>query len=108
MRGDLLGLKVALAACVIGYAGIATRFAWRPDAYAATNPCRVWIAEHSGVPYLETAANAQAHLEGLASLCASPARATELIVIFKEATRLEAGFRDMGWRSALNIPRDKP
>ena len=45
MRGDLLALKVALAPCVIGYAEIATRLASRPDAHAATNPYRVWIAE---------------------------------------------------------------
>jgi hypothetical protein len=41
MRGDLLALKVALAACVIGYAEIATRLASRPYAHAATNPYRV-------------------------------------------------------------------
>jgi thiaminase (transcriptional activator TenA) len=48
MRGDLLALKVALAPCVIGYADIATRLASRPDAHAATNPYRVWIAEYAG------------------------------------------------------------
>ena len=50
MRGDLLALKVALAPCVIGYAEIATRLAARPDALAATNPYRVWIAEYAGGP----------------------------------------------------------
>ncbi len=50
MRGDLLALKVALAPCVIGYAEIATRLASRPDAHAATNPYRVWIAEYAGAP----------------------------------------------------------
>ena len=50
MRGDLLALKVALAPCVIGYAEIATRLASRPDAHAATNPYRVWIAEYAGCP----------------------------------------------------------
>ena len=98
MRGDLLALKVALAPCVIGYAEIATRLASRPLAYAATNPYRVWIAEYAGAPYQEVAAKAQAHLEGLADLYATPAREAELIVIFKEATRLEADFWEMGWR----------
>jgi thiaminase/transcriptional activator TenA len=55
MRGDLLALKVALAPCVIGYAEIATRLASRPDADAATNPYRVWIAEYAGAPYQEVA-----------------------------------------------------
>ena len=99
MRGDLLALKVALAPCVIGYAEIATRLASRPDAHAATNPYRVWIAEYAGAPYQEVAAKARAHLEGLADLYLTPAREAELIAIFKEATRLEADFWEMGWRA---------
>ena len=98
MRGDLLALKVALAPCVIGYAEIATRLAARPNALAATNPYSVWIAEYAGAPYQEVAAKARAHLEGLADLYATPAREAELIAIFKEATRLEADFWEMGWR----------
>jgi thiaminase/transcriptional activator TenA len=66
MRDDLLALKVALAPCVIGYAEIATRLAARPDACAATNPYRLWIAEYAGAPYLEVAAKARAHLDRLA------------------------------------------
>jgi thiaminase/transcriptional activator TenA len=103
MRGDLLALKVALAPCVIGYAEIATRLASRPDAHAATNPYRVWIAEYAGAPYQEVAAKARAHLEGLADLYATPAREAELIVIFKEATRLEADFWEMGWRAGQRV-----
>ena len=99
MRSDLLALKVALAPCVIGYAEIATRLASRPDAHAATNPYRVWIAEYAGAPYQEVAAKARAHLEALADLYATPAREAELIAIFKEATRLEADFWEMGWRA---------
>jgi thiaminase/transcriptional activator TenA len=103
MRGDLLALKVALAPCVIGYAEIATRLASRPDAHAATNPYRVWIAEYAGAPYQEVAAKARAHLEGLADLYVTPAREAELIVIFKEATRLEADFWEMGWRAGQRV-----
>jgi thiaminase (transcriptional activator TenA) len=103
MRGDLLALKVALAPCMIGYAEIATRLASRPDALAATNPYRVWIAEYAGAPYQEVAAKARAHLEGLADLYATPAREAELIVIFKEATRLEADFWEMGWRADQRV-----
>jgi len=103
MRGDLLALKVALAPCVIGYAEIATRLASRRDAFAATNPYRVWIAEYAGAPYQEVAAKARAHLESLADLYATPAREAELIVIFKEATRLEADFWEMGWRAGHRV-----
>ena len=98
MRGDLLSLKVALAPCVIGYAEIATRLAAHSNANAATNPYSVWIAEYAGAPYQEVAANARAQLESLADRYATPAREAELIAIFKEATRLEADFWEMGWR----------
>jgi hypothetical protein len=103
MRGDLLALKVALAPCVIGYAEIATRLASRPEARAATNPYRVWIAEYAGAPYQEVAVKARAHLESLADLYATPAREAELIAIFKEATRLEADFWEMGWRAGQHV-----
>src|SRR5262245_31692486 len=98
MRGDLLALKVAFAPGVVGYAEIATRLASRADALAATNPYRDWIAEYAGAPYQDVAAKARAHLEGLADRYATRAREAELIVIFKEATRLEADFWEMGWR----------
>src|SRR6201993_2919556 len=88
MRGDLLALKVALAPCVIGYAEIATRLAAQPGALAATNPYREWIAEYAGAPYQVVAAKAQAHLDGLADLYATPAREAELIVILLTAYRV--------------------
>jgi thiaminase/transcriptional activator TenA len=99
MRGDLLALKVALAPCVIGYAEIATRLAARPGACAATNPYSVWINEYAGAAYQEVAAAARAHMDGLADRYATPAREAELITVFKEATRLEAEFWEMGWRA---------
>src|SRR3977135_1852069 len=99
MRGDLLSLKVALAPCVIGYAEIAARLAARPGACAPTNPYRVWIEEYAGAPYQEVAAKASAHLDRLADRYATPAREAQLGAIFKEATRLETDFWDMGWRA---------
>jgi thiaminase/transcriptional activator TenA len=99
MRGDLLALKVALAPCVIGYAEIATRLASHPNALAATNPYRVWTAEYAGAAYQEVAAKMAGHLEGLADRYATPAREAELVAIFREATRLEADFWEMGWRA---------
>jgi thiaminase/transcriptional activator TenA len=99
MRGDLLALNVALAPCVIGYAEIATRLASQGDALAATNPYRAWIAEYAGAPYQEVAAKARMQLDRLADRYATPAREAELIAIFKEATRLEADFWEMAWRT---------
>ena len=98
MRGDLLALKVALAPCVIGYAEIATRLASKPGALAATNPYASGSSEYAGAPYQEVAANARAQLENLADRYSTPAREPELIAIFREATRLEADFWEMGWR----------
>jgi thiaminase (transcriptional activator TenA) len=43
------------------------------------------------------------YLEGLADLYTTPAREAELIVIFKEATRLKADFREMGWRADQRV-----
>jgi thiaminase/transcriptional activator TenA len=103
MRGDLLALKVALAPCVIGYAEIATRLALLPGAQAASNPYRDWIAEYAGAPYQEVAAKAQAQLQNLADRYATPAREAELIAIFREATRLEADFWEMGWRAGQRV-----
>ena len=99
MRGDLLALKVALAPCVIGYAEIATRLAAAAQAGAAANPYRVWIDEYAGAAYQEVAAKAGADLDRLAQRYLTPAREAELAAIFKEATRLEADFWEMGWRA---------
>jgi thiaminase (transcriptional activator TenA) len=96
MRGDLLTLKVALAPCVIGYAEIGTRLA--ALAGTRTTPYRVWIDEYAGVAYQEVAANARAQLDRLAERYVTPAREAELVAVFKEATRLEAEFWEMGWR----------
>ena len=98
MRGDLLALKVALSPCVIGYAEIATRLAGQQGAMNETNPYRIWIGEYAGAPYQEVASNARAHLDRLAQRYATPAREAELVAIFREATRLEADFWQMGWR----------
>src|SRR5258706_9167845 len=99
MRGDLLALKVALAPCVIGYAEIATRLAAQPEACATTNPYRSWTAEYAGAAYQAIAAKARAQLDRLADRYATPAREGELVVIFREATRLETDFWEMGWRA---------
>jgi thiaminase (transcriptional activator TenA) len=102
MRGDLLALKVALAPCVIGYAEIALRLAAAARAAATGNPYRVWIDEYAGAAYQDVAAKARADLDRLAERYLTPARETELTAIFREATRLEADFWEMGWRAGMN------
>jgi thiaminase (transcriptional activator TenA) len=98
MRGDLLSLKVALSPCVIGYAEIATRLAAMPLGTHPGNPYRVWIEEYAGEAYSAVAAAAEAHLDRLAARYLTPAREAELVAVFREATRLEADFWEMGWR----------
>ena len=98
MRGDLLALKVALAPCVIGYAEIATRLAAQPGALAASNPYSVWISEYAGAPLPGGRGECARAIGELADRYATPAREAELIAIFREATRLEADFWEMGWR----------
>jgi thiaminase/transcriptional activator TenA len=99
MRGDLLSLKVALAPCVIGYAEIAARLARQPTANSDDNPYRAWIAEYAGAGYQAVATEAAAHLDRLAADYATSARNAELVRIFREATRLEAAFWEMGWQA---------
>lgn len=98
MRGDLLSLKVALAPCIIGYAEIATRLSALPGADDPGNSYAPWIAEYAGAHYQDVAANAEATLNRLADRYLTPARESELAAIFREATRLEADFWEMGWR----------
>ncbi|MGE0766299.1 MAG: thiaminase II [Hyphomicrobiaceae bacterium] len=98
MRGDLLSLKVALAPCVIGYAEIATRLAKLPKGDDPSNPYRVWIAEYAGQAYQDVANAARGHLDRLAERYLTPGRRRELEAIFREATRLEADFWEMGWK----------
>ena len=98
MRGDLLALKVALSPCVIGYAEIARRLAVGPRGTDPANPYAVWIAEYASAPYQAVGDAARNHLDQLALRYLTPAREVELGVIFREATRLEADFWEMGWR----------
>lgn len=98
MRGDLLALKVALAPCVIGYAEISSRLKARAGSGLAANPYRSWIEEYAGEAYQAVARDARDHLDRLASRYATTARETELIAIFREASRLEAEFWEMGFR----------
>jgi thiaminase (transcriptional activator TenA) len=103
MRGDLLALKVALAPCVIGYAEIGTRLAAAASGRVAANPYRMWIEEYAGAAYQDVAAKARADLDRLAERYATPARQAELAAIFREATRLEADFWEMGWCAGCRV-----
>jgi thiaminase/transcriptional activator TenA len=105
LSGDLLDLLVALAPCVLGYAEIGAALATEPGAMLASNPYRDWIALYGGAEYREVAQAALAQLDRVAAKrlgpdpAASP-RWDSLARTFRDATRLEIGFWDMG----LNPP----
>lgn len=96
LRGDLLDLQVALAPCVVGYAEIGEALAARPGALDAANPYRDWIAEYAGEGYRDVARRSRAALDASAAVRLSEARFARLAAIFRQATRLEADFWQMG------------
>lgn len=96
LRGDLLDLQVALAPCVVGYAEIGEALAARPGALDAANPYRDWIAEYAGEGYRDVARRSRASLDASAAVRLSDARFDRLAAIFRQATRLEADFWEMG------------
>ncbi len=101
MRGDLLDLLTALSPCVIGYAEIGATLGASAGGRAPDNPYREWIAEYSGEAYQALAADARAELQRLAETSMTEARYPQLLGIFRQATRLEADF----WQMGLDIAR---
>ena len=96
VRGDLLDLHVALAPCMIGYAVIGRRLASIPGALAASNPYTPWIAEYSAEGYQQVAASTIDHLDALSGGEMGEARFGQIARIFRQASRLEAAFWQMG------------
>ena len=98
MRGDLLALQVALSPCILGYAEIGSRLLKQTQIKPEENPYHAWISEYASEPYQAVATASLAQLERLAARYVTPAREAELTAIFREATRLETAFWEMGWR----------
>ena len=100
MAGDRLDLEAALAPCVLGYAEIGERLA--RAAADDTNPYREWAATYAGAPYQAVAREAALSLDELWAARGSEARYPALLATFRQATRLEAAFWNMGF--AENAP----
>ncbi|WP_119678118.1 thiaminase II [Indioceanicola profundi] len=96
MAGDLLDLHVALAPCVIGYAEIAANLLADPATRLDGNPYRDWIEMYADPAYREVAQSQVALLERLSARRGGNARFDSLLRAFEAASRLEAGFWDMG------------
>lgn len=96
MKGDLLDLMTVLAPCVIGYGEIGAALAQTPAGLSPKNPYRGWIEEYSGTAYQAVAADARSELDRLAEIGLTEARYPRLLALFRQATRLEADFWQMG------------
>lgn len=96
LAGDLLDLQVALAPCVMGYAEIGMELRADPKAQRDGNPYRDWIAMYAGDEYQALALEAVAELDRLWRERAGGGRIDSLARTFREATRLEIAFWQMG------------
>ena len=95
MSGDILDLYVALSPCAVGYAEIGYRLINNPDSLKG-NPYRTWIETYGSDEFLAMATKQVEKLDHLARSRFNPARMESLCQTFREATRLEIGFWQMG------------
>jgi thiaminase/transcriptional activator TenA len=100
MSGDLLDLHVALAPCVVGYAEIAAELVADPRTRLDGNPYRVWIETYAADEYRRVAEAEIAQLDRLYAARGGEARFAGLVRTFAAASRLEAGFWQMGLDAA--------
>lgn len=95
-RGDLLDLHVALSPCMVGYGEIANWLNQRADTIRGeANPYDAWIAMYESDEFQDAM---QAEIRWLDERLADvpPTRFEQLTRIFRDATRLEIDFWDMG------------
>jgi thiaminase/transcriptional activator TenA len=101
LSGDLLDLLVALAPCVVGYGEVGARLMAEHGAGLSNNPYREWVETYAGEEYQAVVRSAVEQLDRVAQRRAgvvtqeSP-RWQSLATTFRAATRLEAGFWEMG------------
>ncbi|RAH39018.1 thiaminase II [Halomonas sp. SL1] len=95
-RGDLLDLRVALAPCLVGYGEIANWLEAQPFTVRGdANPYDAWIAMYQGDDFQRAMHAEIAWLDArLAEV--TPARFDQLARLFRDATRLEIDFWQMG------------
>ncbi|MDA5562521.1 thiaminase II [Cobetia sp. MMG027] len=94
-RGDLLDLHVALAPCLIGYGEIAEWLLDQDTTEIEDNPYADWIAMYSSDDFKEAVDAEREWLDARLSEV-SERRLGELVDVFRDATRLEIDFWQMG------------
>lgn len=95
-RGDLLDLHVALSPCMVGYGEIANWLNQNPDTLRGeANPYDAWIQMYESDDFQGAM---QSEIRWLDDRLAdvTPTRFGQLSHIFRDATRLEIDFWDMG------------
>jgi len=101
ISGDILDLKVALFACLIGYGEIGNRIVNDPNTKRENNPYYKWAENYAADLYQKSVTTGIAELEKLAKEYIRPGdtkRIKDLCEIFRQASRLEANFFEMGLR----------
>ena len=96
LAGDLLDLHVALAPCIVEYAEIGETLAARHAGELDSNRYREWIEMYASKEYRDVAEGEAAYLDRLMARRGGEGRFESLLVTFRQATRLEAAFWDMG------------
>ncbi|MGI9280101.1 MAG: thiaminase II [Endozoicomonas sp.] len=96
MAGDILDLQTALSPCSVGYAEIGLRLISDPATQKEGNPYWKWIQTYGGDEFVQGAIKQVEAIEKLAASRFSEGRMESLCRTFREATRLEIGFWDMG------------
>jgi thiaminase/transcriptional activator TenA len=96
LAGDLLDLQVALAPCIVGYAEIGRALADDPATMIDGNPYRAWIEMYASADYQSVASDHVAQMDRLMDRRGGPGRLDTLVTTFRQATRLEAAFWEMG------------
>ncbi|MGE5269797.1 MAG: TenA family protein [Thiohalocapsa sp.] len=100
LAGDRLDLEVALAPCVVGYAEIAAARLADPATRLDGNPYKEWLEMYAGAEYQSLAQAAAAALDAQFAARGGDGRFPLLAAAFTAATRLEAGFWQMGLDAA--------
>ena len=95
MAGTLVDLHVALSPCVIGYAEVARWILAQNFTVLEGNPYRSWIEMYSSEDYVAVAEAAEAYLTKAGAGLPDTDLARHAKT-FREATRLEIGFWQMG------------
>jgi thiaminase (transcriptional activator TenA) len=96
MAGDVFDLLIALSPCVIGYGEIGARLKASPDTVVKDNPYTSWIDMYASDDYQEVVTSTRNYLDELADRHLTDQRAPQISKIFRDATRLEVGFWQMG------------